>query len=557
MDNRTHDYYAEFSEEIAKRYDSVELKMRKLLGRAFAEGMRILDVGAGSGRDVSLLLEMGCDAYGVEPCNELREIAVGRHPQLAGRFAAGQLPQLGQPFGGAFDGVVCSAVLMHLQRAEMLDAAISLRSILKENGKLLLSVPGDKPGLDAENRDGHGRLFTPLPPDYLQLLFERIGFRLLERWESQDSLGREGHSWHTFLFQTQGPGGSRPLDLIEGILNRDRKTATYKLALFRALSEIAMTEFEQARWADEGVVGIPISVVCEKWLLYYWPLFESAVFIPQIRGESPTCAMPIAFRSSLTELVETYRVGGGLTRFVLDHRAGKLPQDISILLGRAFTQIRNTIIKGPVTYAGGSLESGPIFQYDPRNQEIRMNAAIWRELSLVGHWIQDAVILRWAELTSDISKKQIRTSEAVELLLTTPIPERDVVDARAIYKQLGTLQCTWTGTVIAKTFAVDHIIPFSLWHNNDLWNLVPASPTANMAKSDKLPTRVLMQKRSDCIIGYWEVLRSAYTSRFDYEASRVAGQSHLSEHWQKPVFQVVCDAVEFTAMQRGYERWQP
>lgn len=557
MDKRTHDYYAEFSEEIAKRYDSVELKMSRLLARVFTEGMRVLDVGAGSGRDVALLLEMGCDAYGVEPCDALRGVAEKQHPSLAGRLASDSLPQLGRPFGGEFDGVLCSAVLMHLRKAEMLDAAISFRNILKENGRLLLSVPLERPGLDADDHDAHGRLFTPLAPDYLQLLFERIGFQLLEKWESKDSLERQGHSWCTFLFQARHPGGSRPLDLIEGILNRDRKTATYKLALFRALSEIATTEFEQARWVAEGEVGIPMSIVCEKWLHYYWPLFESTIFIPQIRGESPTCAMPIAFRSSLTALIESYRMRGGFARFVLDYRAGILPHDISILLGRALTQIRNTVIKGPVAYAGGSLESGPIFRYHARSQEIRLSAAIWRELSLVGHWIQDAVILRWAELTSDIAKKQIRPSEAIDLLLTVPIPERDVVDARLTYKQLGTLQCTWTGTPIARTFAVDHIIPFSLWHNNDLWNLVPVSPSVNTAKSDKLPTRELMLKRQDCIIDYWELLRSTHTSRFDHEASRVAGQSQLSERWQSPVFQAICDAVEFTAVQRGYERWQP
>lgn len=557
MDEKTLNYYAENSKDIAERYDSVEFHMKKILGQVFFSGMRVLDVGAGSGRDVNSLLDMGCDAYGIEPCDELREIAIQNRPQLEGKICAGQLPQLGQPFSGGFDGILCSAVLMHLAKAEMLDAAISMRGALNENGKLLISVPVDRQGLDDEYRDAKGRLFTPLSPDYLQLLYERVGFTLLEKWVTNDGLGREGYSWYVFLFQLKYASGSRPLDMIEGILNRDKKTATYKLALFRALSEIAITEFEQVQWVADGIVGIPISTICEKWLIYYWPLLESPTFIPQIRGEAPGCTMPLAFRASLSELIQVYRSDGGLTRFVLDFRAQNITKETIGLFERVFTQIRNTIIKGPVTYAGGSLESGPIFRYDPKNQKVLLSSAIWRELSLVGHWIQDAVILRWAELTSDISKRELRPSQIVDLLLTTPIPERDVAEARTIYQKLFSLECTWTGAHISKKFAVDHIIPFSLWHNNDLWNLVPATPTVNSSKSDKLPSRAILHKRQDCIIGYWELLRSSYPSRFDHEASRLTGKNNLKNNWQENVFHAVCDAVEYTAMQRGNERWQP
>ncbi len=556
MDERTRIYYAAFSHKIAGQYDAAEPEIGKFLRMGFSEGMRVLDIGAGSGRDLGLLMKMGCYAYGVDPSDELRAAALQRHPQLVGRVISGELPALGQPFGGNFDGVLCSAVLMHLPRAEVLDAAIAIRNVLKENGRLILSIPLERPGVDSDHRDEYGRLFTPLQPDYLQLLFERIGFQLLEKWRSNDGLNREGYTWVTFLFQVRYPGGARPLDQIEGILNRDRKTATYKLALFRALSEIATTEFEQVHWVSDGVVGIPIGPVCERWLHYYWPLVQSTTFIPQIRGESETCSKPIAFRSSLHELIRRYERGGGLNRFVLDDRAGKLPEDASRLLTTVVNQIRNTIVTGPVTFAGGSLGSGRVFSYDQKTREIRMSAAIWRELSLVGHWIMDAVILRWAELTSEISKAEIRPSEVIDLLLTVPIPERDVTDARRTYQESGVSECTWSGAPIKRNFAVDHIIPFSLWHNNDLWNLVPTSPSVNSAKSDKLPTRDLLHSRQDRIVDYWQILRSAHETRFDYEVCRIAGVKHLPGDWQHLAFQCVSDAVEFTAAQRGIERWQ-
>jgi hypothetical protein len=42
---------------------------------AFPPRARLLDVGAGSGRDLALLLTQGFDAFGIEPDAELREEA--------------------------------------------------------------------------------------------------------------------------------------------------------------------------------------------------------------------------------------------------------------------------------------------------------------------------------------------------------------------------------------------------------------------------------------------------------------------------------------------------
>ena len=200
MDQRTIGYYAASAREVAVRYDAVRAAMGEYLRRVFIPGMRVLDVGSGPGRDLSLLLETGCDAYGVEPCAELRTVAVERHPELAGRLQPGALPDLGRPFGGEFDGVLCSAVLMHLPLDEMPVVAAAIRNVLRANGRLLLSIPHDRPGRDAENRDVHGRLYTPLLPEDVQSLFEGVGFHLREKRDTGDRLGRVGYLWYSFLF---------------------------------------------------------------------------------------------------------------------------------------------------------------------------------------------------------------------------------------------------------------------------------------------------------------------------------------------------------------------
>ena len=112
VDAATAKFYSLQASEIALRYESVASPVARFFGAAFAIGSRVLDIGAGSGRDLSELLTSGFDAYGVEPSEALATLAVAHHPELTGRIARGALPQIGEPFGGGFDGILCSAVLM-------------------------------------------------------------------------------------------------------------------------------------------------------------------------------------------------------------------------------------------------------------------------------------------------------------------------------------------------------------------------------------------------------------------------------------------------------------
>jgi hypothetical protein len=53
---------------------------------------------------------------------------------------------------------------------------------------------------------------------------QKVGFRQLNRWDTDDHLGRPDRRWATQLFVLENHG-SRSLDKIRGILNRDEKDA--------------------------------------------------------------------------------------------------------------------------------------------------------------------------------------------------------------------------------------------------------------------------------------------------------------------------------------------
>lgn len=554
MDPKTIQYYDEHGDELFAAYAKSKSGPAKYFKVAFPQGSEILDIGAGSGRDLGILIRENYDAYGAEPSHRLRELAL-QSPILAGRIWEGALPDLASRIGRKFDGILCSAVFQHVPREQQFDAAFDIRNLLKGNGRLLLSIPKDRPGIGASGRDAGGRLFTPLVAEEVELLFERLGFQRIGAWTDTDSLGRSGISWTTLLFELRSDQALRPIDRIEGVLNRDRKVATYKLALFRTLCDIALTNFHLAEWLPDGRVSVPMQDIAERWIYYYWPLFEDGrFFIPQIRGESAGGRLRIGFRRQLDDLIEAFRRSGGLDGFALALRNTSFDARQKKLVRAAFSRLISVIKEGPVTHAGLSSQGEPLFSYDKKGRRMVVSGDIWRELCLSGHWIQDALILRWGELTAEISRKAVSPTQVIDRLLRTPVYERNVDDARRAYKELDSKECVWTGRRLGSAFDVDHVLPFSLWRNNDLWNLLPADPRVNRDKRDRLPTNSLLRRRRGAIMDYWGVLHRSNPTRFEHEITKLAGTRvpDLSTG-----FNAMVESVEVTALQRGCLRWQP
>ncbi|MFA6294290.1 MAG: class I SAM-dependent methyltransferase, partial [Victivallales bacterium] len=300
MDLQTLKYYDSNANDLADRYDNANGGISDYFQQAFEKKGKVLDIGCGSGRDLKILHEMGYAADAVDPCEEFVEYC-NRHKTGYGSVVKkDSLPELKEITDKSYDGVLCSAVLMHLPKEQLFDASFAIRRILRDNGRLLLSVPLYDETIDSNTkRDTYGRLFNGITPENIQLIFERIGFCLISRWDSKDGLGREHRKWATLLFSLRNSGESRPIDTIESILNRDKKTATYKLALFRALAEIAITNYNLAQWQPGGKVKIPIRAVAEKWMEYFWPLLESKI--------KQTTGSPCAFGGTMEPLLEYYR----------------------------------------------------------------------------------------------------------------------------------------------------------------------------------------------------------------------------------------------------------
>lgn len=551
MDYQTLSYYALHANEVAQRYEATGSVLGDRFSSSFTPSGRILDIGCGSGRDLTELTRQGFQSYGIDGTPELVNQAQLIHPELRGRVIHGVLPGFDLPFGGQFDGVLCSAVLMHIEPSDLFNTALAIKRCLKINGRLLISVSNQRSDIGQDDRDANGRLFKNYHPGYLRLIFERLGFSLIDQWNNTDALNRKGIEWTSLLFQLKSSANTRSIDQIEGVLNHDKKSATYKFALFRALAEIATQSPNSVNWLAEGQVGLPVKYVAQKWLQYYWPLVESSTFIPQLNGESPDAGKTIKFRKHLQALVDMYVHSGGFSGFRIERNKGLLSLKAQFLLDVLMKDIKHAIVEGPVKFAGGALSTGRIFGYDARTKQILIPNDLWIELSHLGYWVSQAVILQWAEKASKLGKKNIDVAIIVNLLLEKE-DERSTTEARKIFSGMSSLECVWTGASLRK-FDVDHVIPFDLWHNNDIWNLLPTTKVANNEKRNMLPTSEILMKRKDCIVGYWEKLRDNHEERFDKEAETLL--IIPENNWQNELFGQLCNAIEVTALQRGVGRW--
>jgi SAM-dependent methyltransferase len=201
MDINTVNYYSQNAQQVADRYEAVVSSLSEHFRVAYKPNSKLLDIGCGSGRDLAVLHKLGHQCYGIDPTPEFVEISQRVHPELSDRIAQGGLPEITPPFGGEFDGVLCSAVLMHIDVDKLHLAALSIKSCLKIGGRLLYSVPSKRLDVVSENRDANGRLFIPDQSGRLQGILEGLAFECISKWRNADSMGRDSVEWESVLLQ--------------------------------------------------------------------------------------------------------------------------------------------------------------------------------------------------------------------------------------------------------------------------------------------------------------------------------------------------------------------
>ncbi|WP_370675237.1 methyltransferase domain-containing protein [Pleomorphomonas sp. PLEO] len=135
-------------------------------------GGAVIDLGCGSGRDLTSLLRLGFRPIGLDVSKELAEIAAGvSHCPVV----IGDLSSL--PFAAAsFDAAWASASLLHLGARELSPALLEVARIVRPLGVFFSSVKAGRGSF----RDVDGRLFTYYEEDEWRGRIEEAGFAVLD-----------------------------------------------------------------------------------------------------------------------------------------------------------------------------------------------------------------------------------------------------------------------------------------------------------------------------------------------------------------------------------------
>lgn len=172
--------YLRYAPEVAAT-DLVELCTAGL-----APGARILDLGAGSGRDLAHLRAAGFDAVGVDAA-----VGMATHAAVHGPVVCADMRAL--PFAtGSATAVLAAASLLHLPSPDAADAVTEIRRVLVPGGRLTVSV---KHGV-GETYDAAGRYFQLYTGESLDRLLAAGGFTVTSRRVDADSC-RGGLRWLT------------------------------------------------------------------------------------------------------------------------------------------------------------------------------------------------------------------------------------------------------------------------------------------------------------------------------------------------------------------------
>lgn len=138
-------------DEIEKAYGSASNNVEHLLGRTVAPGDPdraiiepwahtvsgpILDVGSGTGRWTGQLAGLGHDITGLEPVERLVHAAREAHPGV--EFCRGSIQDLAQTHR-VWAGILSWYSVIHLSPAELPAALAILRSVLQDEGTMLMS----------------------------------------------------------------------------------------------------------------------------------------------------------------------------------------------------------------------------------------------------------------------------------------------------------------------------------------------------------------------------------------------------------------------------------
>jgi hypothetical protein len=369
--------------------------------------------------------------------------------------------------------------------------------------------------------------------------------------------------------------------IISTILRHDSKQTSYKIALLRALNDVVLAYPDAGRQGRD--VAIPLRLLAERWVAYYWPFVNPMAPIQQgvVRRRHDRPRQDVGFRAALTELRRQWAdVYGGSKSgdgwHVIEHlRASRHRRTYAPSLVRQYGVVLGSVmaaLRMPIRYAGPgewSVFAAPrtfselagvdaVPGTSPEDACLVVNVSLWEAFRDVSLWVEALCIHEWSLFTERVGGAS--RGEAYVLLTERegnrlPVTwERNHIEL--LFLEGVRFTCPWTGRTLARDgFQLDHIVPVSIYPFHELWNLVPADSRYNMhGKRALLPGTKALESAVPRLTAVYDAYRSSpelgQALRED-----VASRFSRSEAEPEGVTRSVVDLVESIAAARNVARF--
>jgi SAM-dependent methyltransferase len=196
MDENTLKYYNINAEQLCKNYNAVNFhEVQKSISIYLIGAKKVLEIGCGSGRDANYMTNNGFDVIGIDGSTEMLLNAKDKYPWMKEKLMRAVLPNEFPNFEYKFDGAYSIATLMHFDAIGIDKILKHLKSVLKPNSPVYVSVSGKR---DIQDK----RFFIAFSKEDWINTFEGNGFIINEIIETQDATDRE-IIWYSFLMQNK------------------------------------------------------------------------------------------------------------------------------------------------------------------------------------------------------------------------------------------------------------------------------------------------------------------------------------------------------------------
>ncbi|WP_086984470.1 class I SAM-dependent methyltransferase [Vibrio aphrogenes] len=193
---QTLDVYNQKAKQFVDQYDSVTFESVHQSWQQYwpQSGDKVLDIGAGSGRDSRWFFHQGCSVVAVEPCENLRQLGQKNSPSSI-QWIGDYLPDLTsvEALSQSFDLILLSAVWMHIPLESRPASLKALTERLHVQGKIVITL---RHGDFDDGREGYDVSIKEI-----ERLANQVDLMICLQSGSDDALQRNSVVWETVVLK--------------------------------------------------------------------------------------------------------------------------------------------------------------------------------------------------------------------------------------------------------------------------------------------------------------------------------------------------------------------